>query len=371
MKLHYLYFCEGNLSSGVTKKVISQIKALINTGLQCKLLLASTENIDIPDIIEHQFHKTSLINNKIDTYHDLKQKASILRNIIQQLDKNDILYIRGIPANPWTLKSFKEKRQCKIVCEIQSKSLNEQPICLSSILERITTKAVRKTIDAFVAVTDEIRDYETNIFPAATNSITIPNGIDISEIPVKSSKHINRKLRLLCVARFNIHHGIDRILPLIKKDRTNIHLELAGVGPCLNALKEKATKMGIEKNITFSGALSGKQLDDSFNRNDVAIGALALHRLGLKECASLKHREYCARGIPFIYAGNDPDFPSNFPYAKQLPLNDQTISSKTIIEFANCIIAQPLHSQKMHEFAQANLSWTSKMGKLKKFLEEL
>jgi len=43
-------------------------------------------------------------------------------------------------------------------------------------------------------------------------------------------------------------------------------------------------------------------------RADVAIGALATYRKGMKETSTLKVREYLAYGLPVILDHHDPDF---------------------------------------------------------------
>jgi len=101
------------------------------------------------------------------------------------------------------------------------------------------------------------------------------------------------------------------------------------------------------------------------------VGSLGIHRIGLKEASILKAREYCARGIPFIYGIADPDFPADFPYILHLPADESPIDIEQVITFADRVLADPDHPQKMHRYAEEHLDWSVKMKRLKDFLEAL
>ncbi len=370
-KIDYLYLNEGNVTSGVTKKVLAQIKAIKQLGIQCQLTVGSTESFSFPEDIQRKETRLPHIRKKTDALRYFRATAKILEGEVSSLGADEILYIRGLPATPWAFNVLKKQRKCKVVCEVQSKSINEQPICVSSILEWIIARPIRKHIDAFVTVTEEIRLYEQYLFPKKTPSLCIPNGIDVNSVSMRSVPPRSGALRLLCVARFNKHHGIDRVLPLLMNDKSNITLEMVGDGPGMPSIKLLAEKLGVIDKCIFSGKLHGNQLDECFNRTDVAIGALALHKLELTECASLKHREYCARGIPFIYAGKDPDFPTSFKYAKMIPLNDNPLKIDDIQSFAKFMGEESTHPAEMRKYAAEHLSWSTKMQLLHNFLKTL
>ena len=100
-------------------------------------------------------------------------------------------------------------------------------------------------------------------------------------------------------------------------------------------------------------------------------GLMASHRRGLKEASILKAREYCARGIPFIYGISDPDFPPDFPYILRLPADESPIEIEDVLAFAKDVCADPDHPEKMRRYARENLDWSVKMKRLKEFLERL
>jgi hypothetical protein len=87
--------------------------------------------------------------------------------------------------------------------------------------------------------------------------------------------------------------------------------------------------------------------------------------------SELKSREYCARGIPFIIACGDSDFPPDFPAILKLLPDESPIDMHRVILFASVISRDSDHAQNMRHYARENLDWSVKMKKLKMFLESL
>jgi len=128
-------------------------------------------------------------------------------------------------------------------------------------------------------------------------------------------------------------------------------------------------KLGLESYVKFYGFVSGQELDAHYNVNDVAVGHLASHRVGVNETSELKAREYCAKGIPFFCSSVDKDFPSTFPYRLKVPEGENLIDINEIVSFAlRCRTAKE-HPYEMHDYAVKNLDWSVKMRKLIEFLE--
>jgi len=77
----------------------------------------------------------------------------------------------------------------------------------------------------------------------------------------------------------------------------------------------------------------------------------------------VKVREYCARGIPFIIASTDPDFPDDFPYMMRVPANDEPIDIQKVIVFYERI-SSTNYVDEMRKYAEQNLSWERKLSPL-------
>jgi glycosyltransferase involved in cell wall biosynthesis len=72
-------------------------------------------------------------------------------------------------------------------------------------------------------------------------------------------------------------------------------------------------------NLICHGYLERRDYETILAGADIAVSALSLHRIGVRENAPLKVREYMAYGLPCILAYQDTDFPHGAPFVLQLP----------------------------------------------------
>ena len=126
------------------------------------------------------------------------------------------------------------------------------------------------------------------------------------------------------------------------------------------ALKTQVENLGLNEYITFYGALSGKELDDMFEKADFAIGSLARHRSNITKIKTLKNREYAARGFGFVYSEIDEDF-EDMPYIIKAPADETPLDISKIVEFYNSTNLEPIEIRKSIE---PNLSWKNQMQKV-------
>lgn len=138
------------------------------------------------------------------------------------------------------------------------------------------------------------------------------NSIDVGQVSVAKGPAADGPIRLVAVATFMPYHGYDRVLEGLKAIHTDdlgsdIQLTFVGEGPDLEALVDRTNALELEDAVTFTGPATGAALDSLMDGSDLAVGPLAVHRVGLREAAALKNRDYMARGIPVVYAGTDRD----------------------------------------------------------------
>jgi len=235
-------------------------------------------------------------------------------------------------------------------------------------------RIIKNQSDAFVGVTDEITNYELNHSKNLHKPhITIGNGINVGLYPLRKLDQKGKILHLLFVANVSRWHGIDRIIRGIHeyKNRHFFYLHIVGDGKEIPNLKKLVDNLHLSKQVIFHGFKSGTELDSLFDTCHIAVGSLGLHRIGLSESSTLKIREYCARGIPWIIACKDPDFPDDFPYILRVPPDESPIDIESVVHFAQKVCSDPDHPKKMRKYAEENLDWSIKMKKLKGFLESL
>ena len=385
MRVFYFVRSLKRTHSGVSKKIISQIVSLNEVGVDTKLFTFG--NLDdlkyFAEISDYIVHSPSSINCDYGTnIINLLQRDlcinRVLRLLFESLGSKDVVYSRIPPLSISTLISLGKPRNCKVVFEFQSIENREawsSGCYFFALLDSIFGKIRRRNIDGIVGVTDEITAYQLKKSgDTSIPHITIGNGFEVNSVSRRRAPEANdRELNLLCVANVSRWHGLDRLLRgLATYSRTpKVILHIAGDGAELPHLQQLTKELGIGDRVVFHGFTTGKALDDLFDQCHIAVGSLGIHRKGLTQTSELKGREYCARGIPYIIACADPDFPADFPYILHLPADESPINIDHVLAFAQEVCADPDHPQKMHRYAEKHLDWSVKMKILKGFLEAL
>ncbi len=220
-------------------------------------------------------------------------------------------------------------------------------------------KKFSKLVDKTVTFTEH-----SEIFNIPT--FAIGNGVAVEKIPFSEGfiPSYRGKLNLVAVGNLSFWHGYDRLLRGLAKFHSpqNIELKIIGTGSQLTHYQELTKKLSIESSVIFCGALHGKDLENAVSRAHLAVGSLAIHRNGLSQAAPLKHREYCAQGIPFILAGKDVDFQTDTPFVLHFPPDESDIEVQQVVDFyENLLQIQPNYRKKMRLFAEENLDWSVKL----------
>ena len=110
----------------------------------------------------------------------------------------------------------------------------------------------------------------------------------------------------------------------------------------------------------------------------MAVSTMGLYLKKLREAASLKTREYTARGIPFVLAYDDVDLgevDEDKKFFLKLPNRDEGIQVQDIIGFLEGInkkFAKPSElSEYMRQYAFENMDWRPKMKRYLEFCKEI
>jgi glycosyltransferase involved in cell wall biosynthesis len=367
LKLIFLVISDGENESGVYKKIKSQVKWFNEYGVHADFVLIEAGK------------KNNSADTFISRFINARKNAKILRDTIRSLGTLDVLYIRyPIQTAFYPIHFFSPFRKCRVIFEYNTLVNQEMFLThfyLDLLLEYIFGPFIRFNADAGVGVTDEITDCQRKkIGDRNKPFITIANGIEVNSVPVRTPPFFNdTDVTMICVANVSPWHGLDRLIRGIAhySGKHSVTLHIVGEGMEISHLKTVCRHHNLGDKVIFHGFLSGPELDTLFNQSHVAIGSLGIHRKGLTQTSELKAREYCVRGIPYIIACSDPDFPKDFPYILQLPADEKPIDMTDVIRFASALARDRDHPQKMRQYASEHLEWSVKIRKLKKFLENL
>jgi glycosyltransferase involved in cell wall biosynthesis len=239
-------------------------------------------------------------------------------------------------------------------------------------VDRFCRQFLKNYIDRIIAV-----DYDEKIFGVKT--LSIQNGVDVDAYPATSNSNIFIKpLKLIGVAHLRGYHGYDRIITAIHRqlnsNNKNIDIEFHIVGSStieLSKIMDEVNRKGLTNYVVFHGQKVGADLDFIFNKCHIGVGTLAWHRVNVSQASTLKSREYMARGIPFIYAAKDQGIPQNYPYAYQVPSNDEPLNFQDIFNFTEKCFSTPQIGTHMREYAKNNFSWSAVMNPILTEIEKI
>ena len=269
-------------------------------------------------------------------------------------------YIRYDWADKWFLDflHYQKEQGIRTVLEIPSFPYDDLAIigCQSAMLE---DKYYRNQMKKYIDVVSDY-DGEKEIF--GIQCINLQNGVNMEEYPLRQRKYENGKVVLIAVASMLKWHGYERIILGMKKyyenkGKMDIIFKLVGDGTEINYYKRLVDENHLEKNIIFLGKLDGADLDREYINADIAVGGLGFFKIAIDVGSSIKVREYCARGIPFIYGYDDLGFYGNEEYALQVSNDEQIIDMNQVIEFYHSFREQKDISIKMRKKAEKDFTW--------------
>ncbi len=365
VKLKYILPHESGFKrkqSGVLTKVDGQVAAFNNAGLCCDLEGCSCDGLW--NIISRlPFVSDGLNWDRID------------------VNGIDALYIR----KPWITKQFitwlKEIREVNsriiIILEVPTYPYDKENITNWRRVPLLLKDAMhRNQLKLYV---DRIADLSgaNKIFEIQT--LSIYNGIDLDELPVRTPAMHHSEMHILCIAVFAVWHGIDRVLNglaayhVANKGR-KIVLHLVGEGPSSNSLRRQCKRLALGDSVVFHGKMSSDEFAPIYDECDIAIECLANFRKDITLSSSLKSREYLAKGMPFIYSGIIDVFRDEpVDFCLQVPSDESPIDMQQVIDFRDRLYGKESPeelTQRIRAYAERHISMDAAMKPVIDYLKE-
>ena len=381
MKILFLTYHGFDPGSGISKKMLAQIKGLRQGGHEVHICSYSRNA---------QGHHCRYVDDKIiqdygyGKWGSLKQRLQLSCILDFCLNEGiEMVYARSfMNASPILISLFNafRKHGIRSVIEIPTypydKEFESLPLKhkVTLFIDKIFRNRLAVQTNALVTFSDE-----KTIFGQRT--INISNGVDLDSIPLHQRLDTSKEIHLIAVAEVHPWHGLDRLMdglgiyytlypsPTIHHPSVFFHVvgdvwesEMIGtrIAPGFASIIKK---YAIEDKVIFHGKLFGKALDDVFSQCSFAVGSLARHRSGITNIKTLKNREYASRGIPFIYSECDSDFDCQ-SYVMKAPADESPIDVQAIVDFVRSYNYNPANIRQTVE----HLSWKIQMQKV---VEEL
>lgn len=389
LKILYLFTSPSLKGSSVQTKVLNQIKYLNKAGAECKGAFFSTEVKEVTLLNEFvEFIPVEKCAWKY--FRKIGQRKNLdkkLREFIKDnFNTTDIFYLR-YPGASKDLYQIAKLYGSKIVSEHQSKEIEEiksfknqfpfgfKPSKLFSWYlyywkpiydERKWGILFARRIKSIVTITDEIASYQKK--KKCEDVIVSSNGISVKNYQLRNIIPFSEPMKILFLkgtASLSEWNGFKRLIAAIDDGYADkIRLIICG-----HVIEGEIPERSY---IEHKGYLGKEQLNLLFDEIHIGVSTLELYRKDLQEAAVLKTREYTARGLPFIYAYTDPDFnDSAKEFALQFPNDDSPIDIQEVIDFAQRVLSDPEHPQKMRAYAEQYLDYEVKMRRLAEELGKL
>ncbi len=317
MRIVYLFRWNEEARSGVVKKVQAQVRQWATRGHEVHVVLFSYANspilADRPDFG---------VPTTVIAFHppwETNPAAHRAAQLITRL-RPDVVYLRQMPFYPWLWPLY---RRFPVVTEVNTNDLEQYRRTFHGLergkywYHRLTRDFFLRDSAGFVFVSHEIATlphYQRYGKPFEV----IGNGIQLSRYSLVPPAQNPQPRLVFLGSPGQPWHGVDKVLAMARRF-PQWHFDI--IGP------RQRDFPAAPPNAHFHGFLSVEAYRPLIAQADVAIGSLALHRVGIHEASPLKVREYLAWGLPVIIGYQDTDFPDPAPFLLQLPNTEDNVTA--------------------------------------------
>lgn len=285
----------------------------------------------------------------------------------------DVVYMRYMPVfwNAPAVIRFVKEQGAKLIVEHptypvengRTTSLIRKPVFKYN--EHVFAR-LEPMIDLYTLIGDPCGETLHGI-PA----MNIVNGVDVDRLPLHSVR-AEADIQLLALASMSHWQGYDRLIEALAAYQGDADVTIHMVGGegdgSLAEWKKLAQERGVADRVIFHGEMFGERLNALVAECDAGVGGLGLYRKKQFQSMTLKLREYMARGLPFVYAVDDPSVPEDERFCLKLRNDDSPIEMAHIVRFARAAKQHADIPAQMRAYARTHMSW---QGVLKTILEKV
>jgi len=367
--------CDDRANAGVVKKCLGQVEGFRQIGWDVDMVWLCNKGILLNNELIHLF-KYEIEPHNLNTYLFYFFRWHDILIMKLKLHEYNLIYARYELAHLKLVSFFRFIKSIRpkttIILEVPTYPYAKELKGFIRKVQLLIDMLFRNQLKRYVSLVVSFGNVE-EIFGIKT--LPMRNRISIENIPFSTSENNSKnEVRLIAVGCWSFWHGLDRLIiglaehyeKKISDRKYEIKLDIIGSGKELGRLKKLVEIKGLDKVVKFTPPLLGEQLNQAFNDASIGIGSLGLHRLSLKKASPLKHREYCARGLPFILSTPDPDFTKNTNWVKYYPVSEEPINMADLIDFYESF--QNDIKYEMRDFALNQLTWKSFFEKVVKHI---
>ncbi len=360
--------------SGILKKVVGQTRGVARLGWEAFYTCVESSSVALyseADLPVQQKPFESGMRWR-------KQQQAITDRICDLAQKGayDAVYIKGLLANPYAYRIAAAAKagnpSCKVIFEVatypywstyrrllhsawKQRNLRSFAGYLFEVLQHCTAAPkMKRQVDALAVFGSPVKKLWG--IPCAM----LENGIEIDETVLAKKKTDPQKIHILGVVGTTISHGYSRFVEGMAQytgsKKNSIYFDIVGRNETLPALEKRAEELHVAGNVRFLGYKSANELQKIYGSYDAAVSVLGGYRLKLYAMSPLKSREYCAAGIPFVYAYEDT-LPADAPFTLKIPNDASPVKIEDVVKFVENCRSDPGLPAKERQFAKDHYDW--------------
>lgn len=228
---------------------------------------------------------------------------------------------------------------------------------------------------------DHIRDYVSLATTYARGetvygmrTIALQNGVDLEKNPTRNIRKKETDIRLLAVAGFYFYHGFERVLEGLYKYYQepgiyDFHFCMVGEGSEKRNYMHLVKKYGLEQYVEFCGTKTGTALDWYYDNADIGIAPLGMYKVELISATPIKTREYCSRGLPFVYGYEDDGFSGKESYVHKISNSPKPLDMTEVIALYERTVEKKDIIDEMRSYAEESFSWDVLLKEVVEYME--
>lgn len=233
--------------------------------------------------------------------------------------------------------------------------------------QKLNLSRIVKNIDTFVVFGVPVNEI------CGIPAITVDTGIFVNEIaPRTLLENEGDPIRILGVVEDPKICGYERIITGLKAYQSNLHrdpvvFDIVGAENDVRGLRELTARLGLEDVVRFPGERSGAEMDGVYDTHTVAVSCMGLFHAGEEYLSPRIAKEFCAAGIPFLYAYEDVGLSRRMPFTLKLANLDAPVSMELVSEFVWRCRLDPNLARMERKFAETYYDWRVVMKRILEF----
>lgn len=374
---------KGRFLPGVVEKMKGQLAAFRNQGFETDLLYPAGDGTIV---IERQEGTDQVFKGSREKFPDRNIFAKIRRHISVILFGSmdfadctdsilnsgyDAVYLRFFLPGRDLIRFFKrmKKHSEKTVLLLEYPTLNVKASFTMDLARKINYIVNHGRVQKLNTLADYLITLTRDKVLFGRPAVFMANGIQLRGIVPVLPAPLTDTITILGVASdCAFYHGFDKVIKgiaahqaLNPETRVKFRIISNPLSKNVDVLKSLVAELRVNEWVSFEPVMTRKELERVYGEVHIGMGTLALHRIGLQDNYSLKHREYAAFGLPFIMSRGDEHF-EHSPFVLTVERDEEPLSVQKIVEFYKSIRDHyPDYPQRFRESVEKLITWEAQM----------